>query len=237
LISFKPRLAGLARCSYATQPASGSFRGVSRSVVRNEALAAGGLVVRAELAGLVRRCKRSNHGAIEDALAAEIRAANDRLQPVELVGELCLQAAEGGLRFRLLFCEDSCTMKPSPALSVASGAARAGAGGGAAVRVGVAADASLWGSSETGPLLAGAAFAAAGAWRGALAAGGCATDACAADAAWLVTGLTLMSLPSGRMVTVRIFFGSSNPLAAPATGWDASCPGATGAGSTARGAP
>jgi len=54
-------------------------------------------------------------------------------------------------------------MKPSPAVSVASDAARAEAGGAAAVRV-AAAGASLCGSSEIGPLLrAGAAFAAAGA--------------------------------------------------------------------------
>src|SRR5262249_48338232 len=62
--------------------------------VMNHALAAGSLVVRAELARLLRRRKRPNQGPIEDPLAAQIRAANDRLQTAKLVREFCLQAAE-----------------------------------------------------------------------------------------------------------------------------------------------
>src|SRR5262249_33543970 len=49
-----------------------------------------------------------------------------------------------------------------------------------------------------------------------------------AAAGWLLTGLLLTSDASGRMTTVRIFLGSVDPLAP--------CPGATGAGSTTRGA-
>src|SRR5262249_56032679 len=71
------------------------------SVVRNHAVGAGRLVARTELARLLRRRKRPNQGPVEDPLAAQIRAANDRLQTAKLVREFCLQAAEGGLRFGL----------------------------------------------------------------------------------------------------------------------------------------
>src|SRR5438093_13244749 len=66
------------------------------SVVGNHALAAGGLVARAELAGLVRRCKWSDHGPIEYALAAKLRAADDRLQAGKLARQSRLRAREGG---------------------------------------------------------------------------------------------------------------------------------------------
>src|SRR5262249_61126689 len=72
-----------------------------KSVVRNVALAAGSLVAGAELARLLRGCKRPNQGPIEDPFAAEVCAANDRLQVAKLIREFCLQAAEGGLRFGL----------------------------------------------------------------------------------------------------------------------------------------
>src|SRR5436305_6727328 len=114
-------------------------------------------------------------------------------------------------------------MKPSDVLSVASGAARVATGGAAAVRVRLAGAAagSLCGSSEIGPLLrAGAAFGAAGVAPGR----GAAFGACAA---WPLTGLLLASPPSGRMGTVRIFFGSFDAL-----GEVAPCAGATGAGRT-----
>src|SRR5436305_7435946 len=113
-------------------------------------------------------------------------------------------------------------MKPSDVLSVASGAARVATGGAAAVRVRLAGAAagSLCGSSEIGPLLrAGAAFGAAGvalAWGAAFAAG----------AAWPPTGLALTSPPSGRMGTVRTFFGSFDALGDGA----ALCAGANGVG-------
>src|SRR5438128_10891526 len=119
-------------------------------------------------------------------------------------------------------------MKPSDVLSVASGAARVATGGAAAVRVRLAGAAagSLCGSSEIGPLLrAGAAFGGAGvalAWGAAFAAG----------AAWPATGLALTSPPSGRMGTVRTFFGSFDVLGDGA----ALCAGATGVGRAARGA-
>src|SRR5438445_9380859 len=119
-------------------------------------------------------------------------------------------------------------IKPYDVLSVASGAARVATGGAAAVRVRLAGAAagSLCGSSEIGPLLrAGAAFGAAGvalAWSAAFAAG----------AAWPPTGLALTSPPSGRMGTVRTFFGSFD---APGDG-AAFVAGAPGVGRAARGA-
>src|SRR5262245_60380360 len=74
-----------------------------------------------------------------------------------------------------LFCEDSCTTKPPAVLSVASGAARVGAGGAAAVRVraaGAAAGSLGCGSSEIGPPLRAAAAVAACGAAGAAVGGG-----------------------------------------------------------------
>src|SRR5262245_26179558 len=73
-------------------------RGFRRnSFFRQEALAASGLVTGAELARLLRRGERTHHGPIDHAFAAQIGAANNGLPAAELIGELGLQGAEGGL--------------------------------------------------------------------------------------------------------------------------------------------
>src|SRR5262249_458290 len=85
--------------------------------------------------------------------------------PLSSFGNLACRLRKEDCASASLFCDDSCTMKPSDVLSVASGAARVATGGAAAVRVRLAGAAagSLCGSSEIGPVLrAGAAFGAAG---------------------------------------------------------------------------
>src|SRR4051812_532280 len=127
-----------------------------------------------------------------------------------------------------VFCDESCTTNPL--------AAPSGAGGMAAVRgraAGAAAGSPACGSSEIGAR-AGAAARGAGAGAVAVGRGGevvpVTTGPGAAGGA-MPTGLPLASFPSGRMVTVRTFFGSD-----PAEGCaaDPACP--DGAGGTARGA-
>ena len=124
-----------------------------------------------------------------------------------------------------VFCEESCTTNPLAAPSEA--------GGMAAVRgrAGAAAGSPACGSSEIG---ARAGAAARGAGAVAVGRDGevvpVATGPGAAGGA-MPTGLPLASFPSGRMVTVRTFFGSD-----PAEGCaaDPACP--EGAGGAARGA-
>src|SRR5262249_52293201 len=124
-------------------------------------------------------------------------------RPLSSLGNFACRLRNEDCASASLFCEESCTTKPLASLSVASGAARAEAGGAAAVRVraaGAAAGSLGCGSSEIGPPLraadAVAAFGAAGAAAGRGAAAG-----------WLLTGLPLTS-----DATLRIFLGSVDVL-------------------------
>src|SRR5215471_4924319 len=104
-------------------------------------------------------------------------------RPLSSLGNFACRLRNEDCASASLFCEESCTTKPLASLSVASGAARAEAGGAAAVRVRAAG--------------AVAAFGAAGAAAGRGAAAG-----------WLLTGLPLTS-----DATLRIFLGSVDVLA------------------------
>src|SRR6266852_9786214 len=115
-----------------------------------------------------------------------------------------------------VFCDESCTRNPPDELPADSDPDR-GAEGAAAARVlaaGAPPDSFGCGSSESGP------------------------PEPLATAGGEPTGLPLTSVPSGRMVTVRTFLGSFDPLAPDPTGAcrDAAGAGATGAGRTTRGA-
>ena len=66
-----------------------------------EAAGAGGLQVRAQLCGLIRRSERAYHGAVIDPFGAKIGATNDRRTTAEQIGIFSLQVTERGLR--LLF--------------------------------------------------------------------------------------------------------------------------------------
>src|ERR1700709_1581541 len=67
----------------------------------DDALSAGGFQTAAELRGLVRRTKRPDHGAVVDALIAEISPLDQRRTGTQHRRELALQGPERGLRVRL----------------------------------------------------------------------------------------------------------------------------------------
>src|SRR3954468_7703240 len=69
----------------------------------DDALSAGGFQVAAELRGLVRRTERPDHGAVIDALVAEIGALDQRRAGTQHRRELALQGPERRLRVRLGF--------------------------------------------------------------------------------------------------------------------------------------
>src|SRR5882757_3542173 len=68
----------------------------------DDALSAGGFQVAAELGRLVLGAERSDHGAVEDALFAEVRPLDQRRTRAQHGGELALQRPVGGLRVRLV---------------------------------------------------------------------------------------------------------------------------------------
>jgi len=70
-----------------------------RSILLYEAAAAGGFQIRAQFCGLICRGEWTHHSAKEDALGAEVGAADDRRTAAEQVRIFGLQAAERGLRF------------------------------------------------------------------------------------------------------------------------------------------
>src|SRR6516164_3220388 len=70
-----------------------------RSILLYEAAAAGGCQIRAQFCGLICRGEWTHHRAKEDALGAEVGAADDRRTPAEQVRIFGLQVAERGLRF------------------------------------------------------------------------------------------------------------------------------------------
>ena len=69
------------------------------SILLDDALAAGGLEAVAETVGLAGGCERPDHGAVEDALGAEIGAPNGRLLAVEQMRIFRLQRTVRGLGF------------------------------------------------------------------------------------------------------------------------------------------
>src|SRR6185295_839718 len=72
-----------------------------RSVVGDQALAAGGLVVGAELLRLRGARERADIGAIDHALRAEVSAPDDGAPIAQFVRELGLERAERRLRLAL----------------------------------------------------------------------------------------------------------------------------------------
>src|SRR5438309_190465 len=133
-------------------------------------------------------------------------------RPPSSLGNFACRLRKEDIASVSLFCEDSCTTKPGDVLSVAGAAA-------VCVR----------------PLAAGAGGVGAGRCD---ALGAAAGEPCGAAGAGMPTGLPLTSLPSGRMVTVRIFLGSVDGRPAPLDGdcAGAACTAADGGGGTMRGA-
>src|SRR5919197_4682697 len=126
-------------------------------------------------------------------------------RPPSSLGNFACRLRKEDIASLSLFCEDSCTTKPGDALSVAGAAA-------VCVR----------------PLAAGVGGVDAGRCA---ALGAAAGEPCGAAGAGMPTGLPLASLPSGRMVTVRIFLGSVDGRAEPLDGGCAApCVGAAAGG-------
>src|SRR5665213_3514724 len=74
---------------------------VRRLIALYQAASAGRFQFRAEIASLAGTAEGTDHGAEIDALVAKIDALDQCLAAAELVGELALQTAEGGLRVGL----------------------------------------------------------------------------------------------------------------------------------------
>ena len=69
----------------------------------NDALAARGLQILAEFVGLIGRAKRTDLGAVERTLAADISSADHRAAVLQLIREFGLQRFVGGFGIRLAF--------------------------------------------------------------------------------------------------------------------------------------
>src|SRR5262245_47986998 len=70
-------------------------------IALHDALAAGVFQLAAHISGFGQVGERPNHGAVIDALVAEIGAADDRLPGSQHIREFCLQSAERSLRVGL----------------------------------------------------------------------------------------------------------------------------------------
>ena len=89
----------------APRPKAGAELCILEGVVRRnlillyEAAATGGFQVRAQFRGLIHRGEWTHHRPKEDAMGAEVEAADDRRTAAEQVRIFGLQVVERGLRF------------------------------------------------------------------------------------------------------------------------------------------
>src|SRR3978361_1828156 len=84
----------------ALMPSSG--QGNPPSIPLDDALPAGGLQIAAELRGFVLGAERADHGAVIDALVAQIRPLDQRRAGTEHGREFTLKRLIGGLRVGLV---------------------------------------------------------------------------------------------------------------------------------------